>query len=147
MKCNVYLESYERKQLEQIKQKYQVSLSTIAEKTAFYLMKYYAFENKDIKDIFTIKFSNSTNRTSIKPKNNLLLKAQIEKYGNSPNIIYTNALKFYLDRNLLKEKIKTEELRNKYFMEIDRELQKTTEPNWNYNAFKRNYYRVLKENE
>lgn len=145
MKINIYLNETQRYKAQQIKDKYHVSLSTIADKVAFQLHKYAAFESYETYYLLMTKhLEKPTNKTSIKPKQNPVIKANLEKLGVSPNIFYTNCLIIYLDKRI-KEFIKNPKYINEFYTNCDRELQKAKEPNWNYNDLKRNFARLQRE--
>ena len=133
MTINIYLNLQEKMKLRAISTKNEVSTSTIAENVLFYFTKY-LLNQENGKEIIQ-KFGNEYiymekgGKTSIKPRvdptNNGLYK-NITK-------AYTNVLKIWLKKDV-KNWINKEYV-EKFYTDLNRTLQQTKEPNWDYNRF------------
>lgn len=137
MLVNIYLTKEEKYKLDLMCRKYQVSLSTIAQKVLFYFTKYaLIFDKLQCMEIGEeYKYMKKGKKTCIKPK---LDPCNNNLYKNLTRA-YTNALKIYLHKNI--DKYTEKENVEKYYNDINTDLQKTNEKNWDYNRFVRSMKR------
>ena len=131
---NIYLTREDKRKLNEIKYRYHLSYSTIANILVNHLCmpckldliyKYIYEETEKIK-------------THIEPRNN-----KDHQFGR---YVYTNAIKIYLKQDLKKyinDDRKIQSINGK----IQREFETTIEDNWDGNRFNRNMVRWLKRNK
>ena len=147
-RINIYLTDEEKEYLQKKRNKYKVSLSTIADKLS--KITIYAFihgADKPTQDkLYNEKlYENKGSRTSIKPKHENTEKDLIKELVKNKIIFYTNVLKIYANKDIAKYVNK--DYVDYYYQEIDKELNKCKEQYWDYNNFIRNSRRNLKENK
>lgn len=142
-RINVYLNSQDRKVLNEIKDKYHISYSTIANIIITTYINNYADIVKKIKKNYLYEEDNSS-KTSIKPR--------ISKYwGKDESLpitkVFTNGIKIFT-RNGFKEVLKIEDKEiSKIKSKIYNEFQNTYDPNWDGNSFTRRAIKVFKNNK
>lgn len=143
---NIYITKSEKKELYNLQCKYQVSLSTIVSCVSYWTIKILLDTfNEQQKQLFLENYiyKDKTNyKTSVKPKKLFEVLANMQH----KNIVATNSIKMYLGKNI-KDWTNNTKAINKYYREIDRELQMTIEPHWNYNQVNRRMPRILRENK
>ena len=153
MIINIYLTHDQKVQLNAMSQKYKVSISTIADNVLFYLTKgiIQSYEGEKIaaEQISTIQEikngqiykDKGQKKTSIKPKGEIVKF----KFYNNLRYAYNNAIKIYLHKDL--DKYLTKEQINYFYQSLNTALQKTIEPNYEYNKFIRNMARYERGKE
>ena len=150
---NVYLTKQERKMIDDLKAKYQLSLTTITDILCF--QTYHAMlleENKNqskkgLRHTLTETYMHERGgKTSIKkPK---ILK-QNSLFGNfrKKDRFATNVIKIYLYKEIDKYITDKEIIQKEYWNAINNKFTTTRDEFWNYNNFVRNMRRGLKENK
>ena len=128
-KINIYITAKEKKKLEELKWKYHVSYSTIANICFDVLVKNIVKYDKYL-------YTEKGYKTSIKPR--------VEFEGFTTSIVYTNAIKMFLNNEIAKY---TEDKTGLYKSKIINELDNTFEENWNGNYFNRLMPKLLKKNK
>lgn len=141
---NIYLTQEQKSKLNSICYKYQVSISTIAENLLFLFTKYQLRKEEDYKKIGKeyIYEDVKGSKTSIKPRG-ILTGGLYENMTKA----YTNVVNIYLRKDI--EKYIGKEQLQDFYNDLNKKLQTTNEPNWNYNQFRRQmaYYERKKKNE
>ena len=139
-RINIYLNGKEKKKINDLKNKYHLSYSTIANiiTGVFYSCKEL---QADLKDHYIYEDKTST-KTSIKPSRNKQIQYNYEK----PAMIYTNALKIFLNEDL-KKYIANEKRRNQINNMIYSQFQNTYDDNWDGNRFCRQMPRFIRNNK
>lgn len=155
---NIYLNTEERKQLDNLKVKYRVSLTTIADVVTKITFKYFLQNeeklegNDKLKKLFKEYLYIKGRKTSIKePKG--YKKEEGGQYitGNtyaqnvSKSRFVTNCLVIYIKKEI-KKHIR-EELAEHYWNDINKELTNRKDEFWNYNDHIRLQRRMLRENK
>lgn len=143
-RINIYLTTEEKLSLEKTKEKYKVSFSTIADKTAMILarllLQHYPDEYKKIVNTYwkeSIAIPN--NRTNIKPK--WYLGSQTE-LNQTPIILFTNLMHYYTTK--FKDLNINQADKTKCITKINNELSKARETYWNLNNIIRTQKRANK---
>lgn len=132
-RINIYLNNKERQILNQMKYKYHLSYSTIAN-----ILGEILIEPLKLEEIKTYIYEDKTKyKTSIKPKD-------AYKYENRTQI-YTNLLKIYC-RNELNKYLPQSKI-DKYQTSIYIRMNETQDDNWNGNQFNRQMVKWLKHNK
>ena len=145
-KINIFLTKDEKSQIETKMRHYHVSMSNIAQKVSWAILKAIIQKltlNEDVKSqiLDGYLYPSGNYKTSIKPQD----KDTIEQFTQKKSIFYTNCLKIYVNREL-----------KKYFNDdgcqmiqnyINDELQKSKETFYDYNNFCRNSQRYNRENK
>lgn len=145
---NIYLTKEEQKLCRAIQNKYRVSLSTLCDKVCFFTYKYLKQSGKDNSDPIFNEYTGKGYKTSIKPKcliNQDEYLYMIFANERNRNVYATNCLKIYVNK-AIKNHINAELVQN-YWADIDRELQKTNDPTWDYNRQMRTFVRIYKKNK
>lgn len=149
MKITIYYTKDEKDKLQILMEKYKVSTSTIADNVLFYLTKYLLkqCDHEKINNIDQEYLYEKDNniRTTIKPKGEDTKDNIIYSLYNNKTKAYTNALKIYLKKDI--KKYLTEKNSMQFYQELNTKLQKTSEDNYNYNKFVRNYKRYERQNK
>ena len=127
---NIYLTKQDKKKLDELKWRYHVSYSTIANICAMCLVKYIGKKDEYL-------YTDKGYKTSIKPR--------IEFEGINTSKLYTNALKMYLNKEI--KKYTSEEINKIVTSKIANELQDTWEENWNGNYFNRLMPKLIRKNK
>lgn len=151
---NIYLTDTEKIKLKQLQIKYQVSMSTICEGVLFYLTKYLLHDNRKelLNELCTKSFykDKGNKKTSIKPNPKFTKHIDVETLTycglldkEQLNKAYINAIKIYLHKDI--KLYLSQEKAQMFYEELNKKLQTTNEPNWNYNEFKRNMYKYERE--
>lgn len=136
---NIYITPEQKIELDRICYKYKVSKSTIAEKVLFILTKHINWsageKRKEIQTKLgtTYIYENSGTKTSIKPKPSTT--HVLNAFYTNISKAYTNAVQIYLRKDI--DKWIGKELTQKFYNDLNTELQKTNEPNWDFNRFRR----------
>lgn len=143
---NVFLNKEERKQIDLIKNKYQLSLTTIANILAYETLHLFMQIGKKEQLTKEYIYKNEKNtKTSIKkPKNSELTINMVD--GKSPSRIYTNAIKLYLKKEINKY-CNDAKLKQDYYNKINKKFTTTKDEFYNYNQFIRTQRRYLRENK
>ena len=140
VRLNIYLTTEDKKKLNEIKFKYQLSYSTIAR----LLGEAMASHIENSKQILNGKYiyANDTGqkKTSIKPRHDVWNNYFIE----TPTVFYTNAIKIYT-RNEEKKYMEVKEF-SKYQKELEKAFKEEKDPNWNGNEWQRRMPRLIKQN-
>lgn len=144
-KINIYYSNLTKQNLEQIKEKYHVSFSTIAEKLYFITINEYLKNNIDLESISKTYYTDikKLNKTSIKPKIEENLTDNAKNAIIITNILF-NHVNNYKNTNLKQEIIT--KIKNR----LNTELQKQKEAYWNLNSIIRTTkraYRILGINQ
>ena len=131
---NIYITPEQKNRLNSICYKYQVSISTIAENLLFLFTKY-ALRKESEKDRYkelgqNYLYADSGKKTSIKPKGIV-----VGGFYENMTKAYTNVIQMYLRKKLTKYLDQTE--LQQFYNDLNKKLQTTNEPNWNYNQFRR----------
>ena len=158
---NIYLNSQERKLVDDLKVKYRLSLTTIVDVITKHTFKYflqyaYEYNNKneeDLKRLYKEYIYNKGKKTSIKEpqifkKENggdYLVGNEYAK-GQSKSKFTTNCLIIYLNKDI-KNYVKEEEMQKAYWNNINKELTTRKDDWWNYNDHIRYQRRMLRENK
>lgn len=134
---NIYITREQKLELDRICYKYQVSKSTIAEKLLFILTKYInrsEFRKEKQEELGNqFMYTQSGQKTSIKPKPETT--RTLENFYTNMSKAYTNALQIYLRKHV--ERWVGKENIQDFYNDLNKELQKTNEPNWDFNRFRR----------
>lgn len=137
-RVNIYLKKDEKILVKKTCQKYQLSITTLADHISQVMVKYMTGENK-LKAIteYLYKIDHKAEKTSIKPRN--------WDFMNHPQIWFTNMLKIYIKKDWQKINDEKDKI-SKMTSELDEELRNTFDPFYNYNQLLRTTRRMLKEN-
>lgn len=127
---NIYLTKQDKKKLDDLKWKYHVSYSTIANICVLCLAKYIGNREDYIYDEKGYKTS---------------IKAKYEYEGLHVSQLYTNALKMYLNKEI--KKYTNEQINQIVSSKIANMLNETWEENWNGNYFNRLMPKLLRKNK
>ena len=158
---NIYLNKQERKMMDDIKYKYQLSLTTIADIITFWTYHTFLVIDQPIlakehkqEELLEYKLANEyfyehKYKTSIKkPKR---IKSGLFKGAKNQNKAYSkfvdNSLKIYLYKDINKYSNDKNMIQKEYWNKINAELQNTRDEYWNMNNTIRNIRRALKENK
>lgn len=128
-RINIYITAKEKKELEQLKWKYHVSYSTIANICVDVLVKH-------IRKYDQYLYTEKGYKTSLKPR--------LEFEGINSSVLFTNALKIFVNNEIAKY---TEDKKGVLKSKIINELDNTWEENWNGNYFNRLMPKLLKKNK
>ena len=133
-RINIYLTPLEKKKMNDLKNKYHISFSTIArivsEKTCMLI------NANELEEQYTE--GKEGLKTSIKPNN--------IKTWRKPSFIYTNTLKIFLNdkyEKYIKDKTKINKMKNFIY----NEMQNTYEENWDGNRLNRIMPKLIKHNK
>ena len=143
---NIYITAKHKAELDRLRSKYKVSLSTLIGKLSFAfinsLNKYGDF-NKTLEALSNSYLQkDNTYKTSCKPRE---LNETLANTIKNKNCFASNLVYIYLEKqikNYVNDKGLTE-----FYMILDRELQKATDIYWDYNQQIRNTRRMLKQNK
>lgn len=147
---NIYLTKQNKTKADKLRIKYKVSLSTIASIVSFSLLKYINLYNQNelekLKTEYIVsKQASTTYKTSIKPRNFTKGSYLGDMLETNRNCFVSNALLIYLE-GLIKNYLNPQQS-NKYYAEIDKNLQETFDTYWDYNANIRNQRRMMRQNK
>lgn len=111
MRINIYLEKDERNRLEKIKNRYHLSYSTIAR---LIVESYYPWINEQLEEHYI--YEKKGYKTSIKPKKSIIV--------NKPSIVYTNAIKIFLKKDLKKyvDEKAFDQIQNRLYQNFEKEF-------------------------
>lgn len=144
---NIYLTKDERKQLDIIKSKYQLSLTTITDILCF--ETYHTFiqlgNEEQIRKLTEEYIYKNGAKTSIK-KPNVMKSNGIFKDTKKKSRFATNVLKIYLYKDI-KNYTEDKELISSFYNKVNEKMTKTQDQYWNYNNYLRNFMRTLKDNK
>ena len=142
---NIYLNTKDREEIEKLKVKYNLSLTTITDILIFESLIILKKEsNKGLFDKFRKEYILSKGqKTSIKKPR--ILK-QLEINDTEINKLCTNVLTIYI-RKELKHYFTNEKELNRFYSNVDRKMNETYEEFWDYNYFVRKQRRMLRENK
>lgn len=136
-RLTIYLDKKDKKQLNELKEKYHLSYSTIARIITSWM---YTAMGESLEQEY-IYGKDGMYKTSIRPSSN---KGNIAP-AKKPSLAYTNSIKIFLKKDIkkyLNEK-KTEKLLNGIY----RDLQNEYDENWNGNSYTRSFVRFVKQNK
>lgn len=139
-RINVYLTYEERKKLTDLKNKYHVSFSTIADKiaeiywigTTTTFREKYLYQEKGIKTSIKPKFSNFENN--------------VIDQSSTLSIYYTNVIKTFLNKDFSKWTGKDIKEQQKRESQVHNLLKNTWDENWDGNDFCKKFPRFIKAN-
>lgn len=139
-RINIYIEMKDKKKLDEIKYKYHLSYSTIANIIVYnYIHMDIATETFNYKTLQEkYIYGKKGTKTSIKPKTSY---AEITK----KSILFTNCLKIFIENDLEKY-LSNEKKREKARNRIYADFQNRYEENWDGNRFQRIMPRIIKQN-
>ena len=158
---NIYLNSKERKLVDDLKVKYRLSLTTIVDVITKYTFKYffqYAVEKnnkneEDLKRLYHEYLYLKGRKTSIKEpqifkKENggIYLIGNEYAKGQSKSRFVTNSLMIYLNKTI-ENYVKDKEMVQAYWNNINKELLTRKDDFWDYNQYVRKQRRMLRENK
>ena len=132
MRINIYLEKQEKKKLLEIKEKYHLSISTIAR---IVTSVYYLMIPNDLEEQYI--YGKTGYKTSIKPRK---IGLDIKKLS----LVYTNSLKIFCKgdlKNYVDQK-KYEKSQNMIYKQFDEEWDE----DWNGSVLQRNMPKYIKQN-
>ena len=133
-RVNVYVLTQDRNEIQEIRNKYHVSLSTLADEVANKYMFYEPIKAK--MDNYLFK---GGQKLSIKPKNDVHI------FKDNHSKIYSNCLYIFINR--LDKELLMEADYKKVREAINKALQTKKETFWQYNETIRNQRRSMKENK
>lgn len=139
-RLNIYLNGKERKKLNDLKNKYHLSYSTMANIITGVFYSCIELQSH-LKDHYLYEDKTST-KTSIKPSKEKQITYDFEK----PTMVFTNALKIFLNDDL-KKYIEDERKRNKLLNMIYSQFQNTYDENWDGNTFCRQMPKFIRNNK
>lgn len=136
---NIYLSRKDKKELNELRMKYHISFSTIADILGYHFLT--LFTNEEIEESY-IHNGKEEIKTSIKPRKRYEI--------NKPSVFYTNVLlmylrketKYYLEKCNRYDEKKYAKVMNK----ITTDMKNTYEENWNGNLITRSFVRFIKKN-
>lgn len=141
-RLNIYLTPQDRKKLNEIKFKYHLSYSTIAN---IILIPMLVVMGKEYTNKYIYQKDEGSQKTSIKPRQD-----------NYSTIVYTNALKLFCRNEYRKflqdhnERKLTEKEQEKLYQDINNQIYKlfqdTYDPNWDGNELQRRMPKLIKAN-
>ena len=138
---NIYTSKEDRKTIDKLKVKYQLSLTTIIDILLFVTTKY--LNEESIKDLANKYKYKKSQKTSIKtPK----IYKDLKWENIKENIYATNVLQIYLKKDINKY-IENKETLQKYYNDINNKMTTTNDEFWNYNQHIRMQRRMLRENK
>lgn len=136
-KINIYITQKTYNKINEIKQKYKVSLSTIIDK---------GIESIKANNIVKLKmkyYYPNEKKTSVKPR----MTNTLNGFKDSEiSMIYSNFIELYINDSWKDIGLTAEEVK-RIKNEINTKLQKAREQFWNYNEVIRNTARAMKENK
>lgn len=132
-RINIYIDNKDKKRLNELKNKYHLSYSTIVNIIA---EKYYMILSTKLQDCYLYGKEN-TYKTSIKPRGQ-------ERYEH-PSFLYTNATRIFT-KNELSEYVQDKTLIQKVNNFIYEEFDKTWDENWDGNHLQRSMPKIIKQN-
>lgn len=143
---NIYLNNQERKLVDNLKNKYQLSLTTITDILVMCTMKVFLMtNNKELVEHLKNEYLYTPGRkTSIKqPK----IFSDKELFGKEQfkSRFATNVIMIYIKKEI--KNYVSQELANKYWNECNSKLTTTKDTFWNYNQHIRLQRRMLRENK
>lgn len=148
MRINIYLSATSESKLTDVRKKYHVSLSTIAQILSDYFRPNFKLYDSDFLIIY--KDTEHRNRTSIKP-NNITEDSELMQHCKGELSILSHALSnllyYYANENyeyLFQETNKNK--LEKYKKDLEKWFIKKREIYWNYNANLRNQIRIVRKN-
>lgn len=143
---NVYLNNEDRKQIDNLKSKYQLSLTTITDILVMVTMKVFLQTNNEelIKRLTNEYLYNRGKKTSIKEPKIFNDKSIFAKEQHKSRFA-TNVIMIYLKKEI--KNYVNEQLASKYWKECNKKLTTTKDGFWNYNQHIRLQRRMLRENK
>lgn len=147
-RINIYIEDKDRKKIDDIKAKYQLSLTTIVDIliSVTYTTLKNDLNNDNLEKITTKNLYIKGKKTSIKEPRNY----KLETYKDiNKNAFANNVLNIYLKKeiNLFIKHTDLITAKYGYYNVIHQEMQKTYDPNWKYNENLRNQINIVKRNK
>lgn len=154
-RINIYITADEKKQLIQVKNRYKISISTIAQ----IVYKWYGTCLEKTLESNYIEYlteQDKNEKTSIKPRKKLDdLPCNYQERKRNWSMIYTNCLKIYIHKSF-KQYFKqennqasqqlVEEMNAKIHGSIAKQMQETRDAFYTYNDTLRNNIRAIREN-
>lgn len=143
---NIYLNSQERKLVDDLKVKYQLSLTTIVDILVMVTMKVFLMTNdKEKVDHLKNEYLYTPGRkTSIKQPKIFSDKELFAKEQHKSRFA-TNVIMLYIKKDI--KNYVNQEQANKYWNECNSRLTTTKDQFWNYNTHIRMQRRMLRENK
>lgn len=132
-RVNIYLEAVEMKQLLKLKEKYHLSISTIANIIARVYMLLIPVELQD-----HYIYGRTGKKTSIKPR-------QLGIQATKLSVLYTNVLKMFLKKDI--KKFVDEKTYEKTQNMIYKEFEETWDDDWNGSLMQRLMPKYMKQNK
>lgn len=141
LRLNIYLSPEDKKILNEIKYKYQLSYSTIARLIGECVGIYMKSAKSVMNETYIYQNDKTQSRTCIKPRKT----PTQDLYITAPTIYYTNVLKAYC-RNKL---IDLMEIKNykKFQDQLLKAFKEEKDPNWNGNEWQRRLPKMIKQNK
>ncbi len=141
VRLNIYLTYEDKKKLNEIKFKYQLSYSTIARLLGECIDSYANNTPKLLNERYLFTEDKGQTKTSIKPRKRI----GYENFVKTPTIYYTNAIKLYT-REKLREYM-TDKNYSKFQKELEKAFKEEKDPNWNGNEWQRRIPRLIRQNK
>lgn len=143
---NIYLNTEERKSIDQVKNKYRLSLTTITDILVMVTMK--AFLNTNNKELIE-RLKNEYlytrgRKTSIKQPKIFSDKELFAKEQHKSRFA-TNVIMLYIKKDI--KRYLNEEQQKEYWNDANKKLTTTTDTWWNYNNHIRLQRRMIRENK
>lgn len=144
---NIYLNKDERKKIDNLKVKYQLSLTTITDILVMVTTKIFnQLEDKTkLEELMTKYLYKRGKKTSIKTPS-LFKKDSIFEKQKHKSRYTTNVIMIYLNRDI-KKYVDNEKLVNQYWNETNNKMTTTKDEFWHYNEHIRYQRRMLRENK
>lgn len=144
---NVYLNKDDRKKIDNLKVKYQLSLTTITDILVMVTTKIFnQLEDKTkLEKLMTKYLYKRGKKTSIKTPS-LFKKDSIFEKQEHKSRYTTNVIMIYLNRDI-KKYVDDEKLVNQYWNETNNKMTTTKDEFWHYNEHIRYQRRMLRENK
>ena len=147
-RINIYIEPEDRKKIDELKCKYQLSLTTIVDiliSVTYWVLKN-DLNNTEIERVMQNNLYLKGNKTSIKMPRNF----KNETYNEvNKSAFANNVLNIYLKKeiNLFVKHTDLITAKYGYYNTIHKEMQKTYDPRWQYNENLRNQINIVKRNK
>lgn len=137
IRINVYLTDDDKKYLNGIKYKYQLSYSTIANILVICLL---GKTDEDISKEYIYTNDVNSKKTSIKPRTLGII-------CDRKTILFTNAIKLFARNELVSKGVIENNKKLKQLQEnVLKSFKETKDPNWNGNEWQRRMPKLLKQN-
>lgn len=147
-KINIYLNKEDRKKVDALKVKYQLSLTTIIDILMLETISIFnKAENNEalLNRLFYDYMYNKGQKTSITLPRETCEQGILKEIKNKSRLA-TNVIKIYIEHDI-KNYINDAKLIEKYYNECNTKLNKAIDNWWNYNQHLRYQRRMLRENK